>query len=199
MGCIRHTFLHMDNDMFLLLYKTHVRPHLEYVNQVWYPTLQKDIDAVENVQRRACKMLPGMRDLSYEARLKKLCLPTLVYRRLRGSMIETYKSLNIYDNKITPTLTRSISITRGNTQKLFTNRCNKTHPKKHSFNIRVVAPWNSLPNHTVCSPNLPTFKARLDKWWANQPVKYDYRADLIIGHQRHSRTPQQHTDLDIEA
>ena len=70
------------------LYKVLVRPHLEYANQIWTPHLIKNITAVENVQRRATKMIPGLRDLEYEQRLFKLRLPTLAYRRLRGDMIE---------------------------------------------------------------------------------------------------------------
>ena len=37
--------------MFLKLYKTPVRPHLEYANVIWHPTKIKDIAAIENVQR----------------------------------------------------------------------------------------------------------------------------------------------------
>jgi hypothetical protein len=36
---------------------------------------------IENVQRRATKIVPGLEDLTYEGRLKRLKLPTLRYRR----------------------------------------------------------------------------------------------------------------------
>ena len=49
---------------------------------------KKHIEAVERVQRRATKQLPGMKDLPYPERLYILKLPTLVYRRARGDMIE---------------------------------------------------------------------------------------------------------------
>ena len=48
---------------------------------------------IENVQRRATKLIPILSGLSYEERLKKLKLPTLKYRRLRGDMIEVFKIL----------------------------------------------------------------------------------------------------------
>ena len=84
--------------MFKQLFTAIVRPHLEYANAVWNPFLQKHIISVENVQRRATKMVPGLRDLSYEARLRALKLPTLAYRRYRGDMIEMYKlSHGLYD------------------------------------------------------------------------------------------------------
>ena len=64
---------------------------MEYANQIWKPHLKKHIHAIENVQRRATRLLPGMQNLTYEERLKKLKLPTLEYRRTRGDMIEAFK------------------------------------------------------------------------------------------------------------
>ena len=96
MGLIRRSFIHMDEDIFKKLFKALVRPHLEYANSIWHPTKIKDITAIENVQRRATKYLPAMKNLSYEERLQKLELPTLQFRRLRGDMIETYKLMTGY-------------------------------------------------------------------------------------------------------
>ena len=88
---IRRTFQFLDTHTFLPLYKTMVRSHLDYAVAVWYPYKIKHKIAIENVQRRATKELPGMRDLSYIERLKLLKLPTLAYRRLRGDMIKSIK------------------------------------------------------------------------------------------------------------
>ena len=54
---------------------------------------QKYKDAIENVQRRATKQLPGIKNIPYEERLERLKLSTLAYRRTRGDMIEVYKLL----------------------------------------------------------------------------------------------------------
>ena len=70
--------------MFKMLFTSIVRPYLEYADPVWNPHLQKHTTAIENVQRRASKLIPGMQDLSYEARLRSVGLPTLAYRRYRG-------------------------------------------------------------------------------------------------------------------
>ena len=59
--------------------------------QYWSPQKIKHIEMIENVQRRCTRQLPYLKDLSYPERLKKLKLPTLAYRRIRGDMIETYK------------------------------------------------------------------------------------------------------------
>ena len=67
--------------------------HFDYGMSIWTPHLMKYIKAIESVHRRATKMIPTIKDLSYSERLKKfmLKLPTLAYRRARGDMIEVYK------------------------------------------------------------------------------------------------------------
>ena len=88
----------MDKDIFVQLFTSRVRPILEYGNVIWSPRLIRDIDAVERVQRRSTKTVPGISTMTYPDRLQTLRLPSLVYRRVRGDMIETYKYLhNVYD------------------------------------------------------------------------------------------------------
>jgi len=77
----------------VLLYTSLVRPLLEYANVTWPVSFKKDIDKLERVQRRAT-LLPHIRQLYYQDRLKILNLPSLVYRRVRGDMIEVYKFLH---------------------------------------------------------------------------------------------------------
>ena len=56
------------------------------------------VDMLEKIQRRATKLIPGLRDLRYEERLKECGLTTLETRRLRGDQIEVFKILNGYEN-----------------------------------------------------------------------------------------------------
>ena len=62
------------------------------------PYLRKDVDMLEKIQRRATKLIPGLRDLTYEERLNECGLTTLETRRLRGDQIEVFKILNGYEN-----------------------------------------------------------------------------------------------------
>jgi len=38
--------------------------------------------------------------------------------------------------------------------------------------------WNSLPNFIVSAGTINTFKNRLDKFWSDQDILYDHKADL---------------------
>ena len=69
------------------LYKSIVRPYLEYCIQTWSPYLRKDIDMLEKIQKRATKLIPGLRVLRYEERLKECGLTTVETRRLRVNQI----------------------------------------------------------------------------------------------------------------
>ena len=63
------------------------------------------------MQRRATKQLPGMTNISYVDRLTNIELPTLVYRKLRGDMIEVYKILhNKYDIDVAPKLIKYVDV-----------------------------------------------------------------------------------------
>ena len=51
MHIVRRMFTSMDKECFLIMYKTYIRPHLEYCVQVWSPYLQRDINDLERIQR----------------------------------------------------------------------------------------------------------------------------------------------------
>ena len=125
LGIIRRSFTYLDRDIMTQLFKALVRPHLEYGNSVWSPFYKKDITVIENVQRRATKLITELKDVPYQERLWSLNLPSLVYRRLRGDLIEPYKythnHYNIESDKLLP---RATAITRGHSLKLSKQRFN---------------------------------------------------------------------------
>ena len=88
----------MKKNIIIPVYKTIVRPHLECFIQAWRPYRKKDIDTLERIQRRATKIIPELRYLNYEERLKECGLTTLETMRLRGDKIEVFKMLNGYEN-----------------------------------------------------------------------------------------------------
>ena len=86
---IRRNITYKEKSLNVPLYKAIVRPHLEYCIKASSTYLRKDIDMLETIQRRATKLIPGLRDLTYnEERLKECGLTTLETRRLRGGGIK---------------------------------------------------------------------------------------------------------------
>ena len=80
---IRRTITYNEKQLIVPLYKAIVRLHLEYCIQAWRSYRKKDIDKLERIQQRATKIIPVLRDLSYESRLIEGGLTTLKTRRLR--------------------------------------------------------------------------------------------------------------------
>uniref|UniRef100_A0A3B3RWV8 Reverse transcriptase domain-containing protein n=1 Tax=Paramormyrops kingsleyae TaxID=1676925 RepID=A0A3B3RWV8_9TELE len=164
LGYISRCVEFKSREVMLHLYNSLVRPHLEYCVQVWSPYLKKDIAALEKVQRRATRMIPGLRGMSYEERLAELNLFSLEQRRLRGDMIQVYKILTGLD-AVQPNDYFNISLntrTRGHKWKLAGEHF-KTNLRKHFFTQRVVRVWNSLPASVVEAKTMGSFKSELDK------------------------------------
>ena len=166
LGLIRRSFSYLDSQSLCILYKSLIRSHLEYANAVTNPQTERDSILLENVQRRATKLVPSLAQLDYVDRLKSLKLPSLRYRRRRGDMIETYKyTHNTYKVNPSPLPMERNSATRVHSFKLEKRRANRSARQKF-FAMRVVNDWNSLPEEVVSSPNINTFKNRLDKHWS---------------------------------
>ena len=139
-----------------------------------------------NVQTLIPLLGPTMSNLSYAQRLKRLKLPTLSYRRLRGDLIETYKIMNgVYDQDSSGFLSSWTDATtadglRGHTKKLFLQRANSSIRQK-AFSIRIVKIWNSLPEEIVSASSTNSFKNRLDEYMQNQDIMYnDFKADINL-------------------
>ena len=84
LGIIRRNITYKENSLIVPLYTAIVRPHLEYCIQAWSPYFRKYIDRLDKIQRRATKLIPGLRDLIYKERLQECGLTTLETRILRG-------------------------------------------------------------------------------------------------------------------
>jgi len=81
LGIIKRNFIYLDEDTFVMLYKSLVRSHLEYTNSVWNPHRLGLIKDLKKVQMCATKLVISIKNLTYKDRLKRLKLPTLKYYR----------------------------------------------------------------------------------------------------------------------
>ena len=165
LAMIRRNITYKEKSLIVPLYKAIVRPHLEYCIQAWSPYLRKDIDMLEKIQRRATKLIPGLRDLTYEERLKECGPTTLETRRLRGDQIEVFNLLNGYEN-IDSNLFFQIKesiITRGHN---FTRvkKQSRLDVRKFSFSQRTINVWNTLSEECVHASSVNMFKNSIDKY-----------------------------------
>ena len=134
--------------MLLTLYKSMVRPRLEYCIQAWSPYNKGDIRRLEQVQHRATRLVPELAGLSYEQRLTQLGLTTLEECRITGDMIETNKILRVFDKvggeQFLQLAPRGQHLeTRGHSLKLMKPH-HRTTKRNNVFNARIVNKWNSL-------------------------------------------------------
>ena len=173
LGMIRRTFSFMDTTLLSWLFKAMVRPHLEYCHTVTHPRTVAQTQAIEGVLRRASKLIQELRDLPYEARLRRLKLPTMFYRFRRGDMITLFKYthhlLDVPLNNIC--IIPSQRISRGHQFKLEKPRCRTTLRQK-TFPHRALEDWNNLPPEVVEAPSVQSFKNRLDDHWRDQQYVY---------------------------
>ena len=154
-----------SQDAFSKLYKSLVKPILEYAAPVWSPYLINDIVALVKVQRRASRLALRHKrgEMSYEQRCNLLKWQTLERRREFLSLVQCYKlvfgieHLSFLDFFEFANSTR----TRANhDDKLYLKRavCNFY---KYSFFIRIVRKWYGLSGYIVHAESLSVFKTTL--------------------------------------
>lgn len=82
------------SKVVLLLNSAFVGPHLRAAfRSRASPEHKKDMDLLEQVQRRATKVIRGMEHLPYGDRLRELTLFSLEKRRLLGDLIAVFQYL----------------------------------------------------------------------------------------------------------
>ena len=164
LGLVQRTVKHRSPDLMVRLYKSLVRPHLEYCSPVWNPHYRKDKLLLERVQHRFTRLFDDLKNLPYSDRLNKLKLWSLEERRNHADLIEVFKMVQGLSSVPLQTYFQLADgrYTRGHGWKLV-----KAHSacdaRLYFFSVRVLNRWNSLPHCAVDVKTVNGFKNQLEK------------------------------------
>ena len=116
----------------------------------------------ERVQRRTTNLIPELKNLAYEERLRELQLPSLTHRRRQGDMIYAYKLIT---GQMNISKEDFLKISQLTTRDHHLKFC-KEYASKYTSSQRIVEDWRkALPPAIVKSKSLITFKNQLDEYW----------------------------------
>jgi hypothetical protein len=166
---IERNFHYRDRNVFVKLYKQYVLPHLEFSTPAWSPWLRADIDKLENVQKKAVKMISGLRGREYEERCKEIGLKTLEERRSIQDMQLLQGIVHGRGGMSIEGLFERADVREGirTRQAAGTNNLKvqaaRTDIRKNFFTIRAAKAWNELPDPLKNEPDKEKFKRALRK------------------------------------
>ena len=148
-GLIKRCFTKLDKNKISTLYKSIVRPILEYGYVVWSPWTVQDKHTLEREQRRFIGL--ANEDIS---------LPSLEDKRNDTYLSETYKLLNDdYKLKSEKFFQTNVNNLRGHSKDIFKPQSNIDH-YTYFYTRRMVEPWNKLPDEVVCDKTLSNFRTK---------------------------------------
>ena len=169
----------LQADAIILLYKSYVRPAVEYAIPVWcFRITQAQITALDILQAKICRRILKSCHQNFEydeskENLNKLCsLQSLKYRRQIISLVTLFKFIHFHPNYLEQF---NIYITKS------TRRPNKLVFNNHGrvlsslFMHRIGNMWNCLPPSLTSLDNLSKFTCALRHF----TLKYQFSCNGI--------------------
>jgi len=160
---IHKTFVCRDANILLRAYLVYVRPLLEFNSVIWSSHTVKNItaSAVQSVQRRFTKRLPGFNTICYRDRLQRLSIPSLELRRLQADLVWCYKivfgMVNLNFNEFFEWSPHHG--TRSHKYKLY-KKSPSTQIRSEFFSERVAIVWNELSD-SIAFSTITRFKGSI--------------------------------------
>ena len=144
-------------------YKTMVRPQVEYASSVWDPHTQRNINRVEQVQRRAARFVTNnySSTSSVTAMLDRLEWETLRQRRIKTRAAMMYRVFHCLVAIPLPSqFSQTGAATRGHQHRYRVPFC-RTTIYRESFFPSTIRLWNQLPEEAIIAESLESFKTRI--------------------------------------
>ena len=163
-GWMARNLVTRDRVVVLRVYKSLIRPILEYASSVWSPSRIGLMNKLERVQRKVTKLI--YRDALYSDRSAMLKLPSLRWRRNYLDMLRVHFIVHGDEclRRELITFSSEVSVSGASLRRHRYNiyKANvHTDIYKHHFVNRVVDQWNSLPEALLDLPQPSLFKKRL--------------------------------------
>ncbi|XP_044749883.1 uncharacterized protein LOC123310477 isoform X2 [Coccinella septempunctata] len=147
-----------------MIYKSYIRPIMEYAGPAWWTSLRGEVDGLESVQRWCTRIPYGVRRPDYATRLRVLDMPTFEQRRARGDLMFSYRAVHGHFGPDIMNMYRmNTNNLRGHGFKLAKEKFRTTQRQMFLSN-RVFNVWNSLPETVVESSSVNGFKNSFDRW-----------------------------------
>jgi hypothetical protein len=165
---ITRAFHYRDRYTFTKLYKTYVRPHLEFCTPAWSPWTQTDIKTLEKVQEKFVNMISGLNGTTYDQKLEELQLDSLERRRHLADMVMVHKimhgeseleSAHWFDKFTGDRLTRAASDPLN-----VKSRGGRLDIRTGFFSNRVARSWNEIPEEIKNVRTSKRFKLVYSRW-----------------------------------
>ena len=177
LGQIQRAFHYRRKSNLVPLYKSFVRPKLEFAVAAWCPWQEGDIKVLERVQERLIRMISDVQGATYDEKLRDAGLTTLKERRTKGDLIEAYKTLKGFNRVDRPKWftevgtdarrTRMTTVSEEGEERrenVLKEEFARLEVRKNFFNVRVVRQWNALPDDVRKQTSVNTVKNAYDRW-----------------------------------
>jgi hypothetical protein len=162
LGQVTRSFHYRDRSTFVKLYKTYIRPHLEFCTPAWSPWSITDIKTLERVQEKFVNMVSGLTGTTYDEKLAELHLDRLECRRQQFDIAMVHKivhghgdlDMDHWFEKFTgDRLTRAASDPLN-----IKAKGGRLDIRTGFFSNRVVSTWNEIPHDVKKVPDPKKFK-----------------------------------------
>ena len=155
---ISRCFHSKDISVFRRIFISFIRPSLEYGSNIWSPWSDNEIDCLEKIQDRFTALAYHYAIPSYAQRLRDFNLPTLRARWAALYLVMYYKIITVKTQLVSTDLFTMYdrSSHRSNSLALVMPIC-RTSAYLHSFAVRSIHAWHTLPGVIVLSRSSSQF------------------------------------------